>query len=167
MRRFLSIVNNISIWSAKGFSVLILVMTAVVVLEVILRYGFNSPTVWGIELVSYISAYVYLIGGAYVLYLNEHVRVDVIYARLRPRTRAIIDLFTSLVFFAFCAVLIWKGGEWMWEALIGGKTSGTPWDILVFPRRLAIPLAASLLFLQGVVKFIRDFQIARSGKEAL
>jgi TRAP-type mannitol/chloroaromatic compound transport system permease small subunit len=166
MRRFTSIVDSISTWSAKGFSVLILAMTGVVILEVILRYGFNSPTVWAIELVSYISAYVYLIGGAYVLHLNEHVRVDVIYARLRPRTKAILDLVTSLLFFAFCAVLIWKGGEWMWEALIGGKTSGTPWDILVFPRRLAIPLAAFLLFMQGVVKSIRDVRTAISGEEA-
>lgn len=165
MKFFLSAIDSLSEWSAKITGLVVVVVIGLVIAEVVLRYGFNSPTVWNAELVIYLCGYLYLMGGAYVLRLHEHVRVDVIYGRFRLRVRAILNMVAAIFFFAFLAVLIWKGGEWTWAALVGGKTSGSPWDPIIFPRRLAIPLAASLLLLQGVAKFIRDFRTARTGEE--
>lgn len=166
MKTFLSIIDSLSEWSGKIFSFLVVAATIVVVYEVMMRYVFNAPTVWGLELTIYLCAATYLMAGAYAHLYDAHVKVDVLYLRWTPRLRAIVDLATALFFFIGVGLLLWVGVVWTIKAIVGGSTSGSIWDPIIWPMRLLIPLGSFLLLLQGLAKFIRDFAIARKVKES-
>ena len=163
MKRFSSTINNISEWAGKGPSFVLLLATLVVLYGVTRRYAFDSPANWELELTIYLCSITYLLGGAFAHRYNTHVKVDILYLRMTPRVRAIIDLCTSLLFFAGVGLLLWQGTEWTYKAIMGGVTSGSIWDPIIWPVRMLIPVGALLLLLQGIVKFIRDLRIARTG----
>ena len=165
MKYVFSIVDTISKWASKLTAFLIGIVALLVTLEVVLRYGFNSPTQWNWELVIYLCGAVYILGYAYTHSLRADVRVDAVYRRFTPRAKAIVNLASSLLLFIFFGGILWASGNWAWIALAKGLTSGTQWDVPIFPARAVIPLAALLVVLQAVVIVIRDFKTAISGSE--
>jgi TRAP-type mannitol/chloroaromatic compound transport system permease small subunit len=165
MKRFLHTIDRINEKTGKAISYLILFLVGVILYEILVRYLFNSPTIWAHETSQMIyGAYVILLGG-YVLQRGGHVNVDILYHRFKPRTRAIIDLFTWLLFFYFCGLLLWKGGEMAWDSFKVLETEPTAFAPPVYPIKMMIPLGALLILLQGLAKFIRDFNLVISGKE--
>jgi TRAP-type mannitol/chloroaromatic compound transport system permease small subunit len=155
------IIDQISEWTGKISSFLILAATLQICYELILRYVFNAPTTWGLEMTIYLCSATYVLSGAYAEFHNAHIRVDVFYSRWHRRTRALFDVFLSdVLFFVFCGVLVWYSGEWFWEAVTEGLTSGSIWDPPVWPMRLVLFVGAFLLLLSGCGKFIRDLTIA-------
>ena len=112
LRRVLRVIDSTSIWSGKICSMLILVMFSTFTYEVIMRYAFNAPTIWAHEFNTMIFGGYYILGGAFALYYGAHVNMDLLHRRLPLRTRAIVDLSTSILFFIFCIknrpiILIW------------------------------------------------------------
>jgi len=164
MGRFLQTIDRINEKTGKAISYLILFLVGVVLYEIFVRYVLNSPTIWAHETSQMIyGAYVILLGG-YVLQRGGHVNVDILYHRFQPRTRAVIDMLTWLLFFYFCGMLFLKGGEMAWDSLKVLETEPTAFAPPVYPIKMMIPLGALLILLQGVAKFIRDFKLAVSGK---
>ena len=167
MRPFLSVIDSMSQWSGKIFSFLVLAAALVVTYEVVMRYAFNAPTVWGLDMTIFLCGATYVMAGAYAHYHNAHVKIEALYGRWTPRTRAIVDLLvTAPLFFGVCGVLVWVGAGWTWEAVVKGTTYYTEWHAPIWPMRLLIPLAAFLLLLQGLAKFIRDLATIK-GKGAV
>jgi TRAP-type mannitol/chloroaromatic compound transport system permease small subunit len=165
MKRFLKTIDRISEQSGKAVSFLIIFLVVVVLFEIFVRYLFNSPTIWAHEIAQMIyGAYVILL-GAYVLQRGGHVNVEILYGRFRPRTKAVIDLFTWLLFFYFCGLLLWKGGDMAWDSFLVRETEPTSFAPPVYPIKMMIPLGALLILLQGLAKFIRDLTLAITGKE--
>ena len=133
---------------------------AVVLLQfalVVARYLFGLGSVWLTETVIYAHASVFMLAAAWTLRLGGHVRVDILYASVSARTKALIDLVGAvllllpfmLVLFALSvpyAARSWAIFEHSQEA------SGLP---LVFVLKTLIPLFASLMALQGVSQAIR------------
>ena len=164
MKRFLKVIDRISEQSGKAVSFLVIFLVFVILYEIFVRYLFNSPTIWAHEIAQMVyGAYVILL-GAYVLQRRGHVNVDILYNRFRPRTRAIIDLFTWLLFFYFCGLLLLKGGEMAWDSLKVLETEPTSFAPPVYPIKMMIPLGALLILLQGLAKFIRDLTLAITGR---
>ncbi len=162
MKSFLSVIDSMSEWSGKIFSFLVLVAVLVVAYEVTMRYVFNAPTVWGLDLTIFLCGATYVMAGAYA-----HVKIEALYGRWTPRTRAMVDLLvTAPLLFGFCGVLVWVGIGWTWEAIVGKITYYTEWHVPIWPMRLIITLAAFLLLLQGLAKFIRDLTTIK-GKGAV
>ncbi len=156
MDRFFKAVDRINDWCGwlVGFQIVLIV--GVIVYEVVARYGLNSPTVWANELMIYITAVAYLLGGGYALLHRRHVTVDVLYARFPLRVRAWLDLLTLGFFLLYLGALIWAGGVWALDSIKGGETTGTPWNPPIWPVKLAIPVAAILVLLQGIANVVRD-----------
>lgn len=165
MKRFVAIIEIISDWTGKVFSFMVAAAAIVIVAEVVLRYAFNAPTIYGLELTIFMCGVTYVMAGAYAHLANAHVRVDLFSQRWSPRTRAIVDLITSPLFFIAIAVIVWLGAEWTYEGIVKGATSGSIWNPPIWPIRLFIPLGATLLLLQGIARVIRDFGIAKLGEE--
>jgi len=141
-------------------------MAGVIGYEVAVRYGFDSPTIWGTQLAQMIFGTYVVLGGAYALRYRVHVNMDAIYARLSPRKKATIDVVTSMAFFFAIGFLLWQGGILAWEAVMKWETSVvTPWRQPIWPVKLMIPIGALLILLQGLAKFIRDFHLAITGRE--
>jgi TRAP-type mannitol/chloroaromatic compound transport system permease small subunit len=165
MKGFCRVIDRINEKAGKLISFLILILVAVVLYEVCARYLFNRPTIWAQEISQMIyGAYVILLGG-YVLQRGGHVNVEILYGKFRPRTRAIIDLFTWLLFFFFCGLILVKGWEMAWDSFIVRETEPTSFAPPVYPIKMTIPLGALLILLQGLARFLRSLTLAISGKE--
>jgi TRAP-type mannitol/chloroaromatic compound transport system permease small subunit len=165
MGKFLQTIDWVNEQTGKAVSYLLLLLVGVILYEIFVRYLLNSPTIWAHETSQMIfGAYVILLGG-YVLKRGGHVNVDIVFNRFQPRTRAVINLFTWLLFFYFCGMLFLKGGEMAWDSFKFRETEPTAFAPPVYPLKMMIPLGALLMLLQGLAKFIRDFKLALSGKE--
>ena len=81
------------------------VVILITVLEVVLRYAFNSPTNWVHEASTLLFGMQYILSGAYAHYHGQHVSVDILSYRWPPRVRAWVDVFTSVFFFMFVGAL--------------------------------------------------------------
>ncbi|MFN2304992.1 MAG: TRAP transporter small permease subunit [Anaerolineales bacterium] len=148
-------------WEGKILSFLFLIASFQICYELILRYFFNSPTVWGLELTIYLCGTTYVMGGAYASIHNAHIKIDVFYAKWSRRVKAIMDvIFSYTLFFIFCGTLIWFSAEWLYEAVVKNQTSGSIWDPPIWPMRLVIVIGSSLLFLIELIKFFPDLMIA-------
>ncbi|MCH8503249.1 MAG: TRAP transporter small permease subunit, partial [Ectothiorhodospiraceae bacterium] len=98
-------------------SYLAFVIFALLLFEMVARYVFSSPTIWATELTQMMfGAYVMLSGG-YLLVHRGHLNVDIFYDRFKPRTRAMVDIVTSLLFFAFLLVLLKEGWQMAEDAM--------------------------------------------------
>ena len=165
MKKFLKFIDRMNELIGKAISYLILILVGVIVYEIVARYFFNSPTIWAHEISQMVyGAYVILLGG-YLQQRKGHVNVDILYLRFKPRTRAIIDLFTWLLFFAFCGVILVKGGEMAWDSFLYREADSTVFAPPIYPLKMLIPLGGLLLLLQGLVKYIGDLKLAITGKE--
>ena len=132
--------------------------------EVVGRFLFNSPTIWVHESTFLMFGMQYMLSGAFAYREDQHVRVDVIYAKFSRRGKAIADIITSVFFFIFVGTMFWTGARFAMDAVQVGEHSFTEWGIQYWPVKLAIPIGAALLLLQGVSKLVKDIMIvARKG----
>jgi TRAP-type mannitol/chloroaromatic compound transport system permease small subunit len=166
MRRVLAAIDFLSEWSGKLVSVLIFLLTFLLLYDVIMRFAFNSPTIWCHELALHFFGAYAVLAGPYVLLHNQHVKIDIVYNHFSQRGRAIIDSFTYLLFFLYIGLLFWYGYVIAERAVELQQTvSPSPWASPLWPVKLTIPLAAFLMLLQGLAHYIRTLKLAITGKE--
>jgi len=132
--------------------------------EVVARFVFNSPTNWAHESMFLMFGMQYLIAGAYGYRVDAHVRVDVLYVKLSDRAKAMVDVATSVFFFIFVCTMLATGWIFMSDSIRLGEVSFTEWGIQYWPVKIAIPVGAVLLLLQGVSKLAKDIQVLRLGR---
>ena len=161
---FINGVDWLSKNSGKTVSFLIFPMMAFIFYEVIMRYFFNMPTKWAHELSTFFLGAYFILGGGYTLWRGAHVNVDLLYKRFSPRKRAIIDVASSVFFFAFAGVLVYHGIRFGITAWTHSHYSNSVWAPPMFPIKTALPVGAVLLLLAGIVKLIRDIRIVATGK---
>ena len=159
IKHFLQAIDAINNWVGTFLSYFLFAFFILLFIEVILRYFFNSPTVWANELAQMLFGAYAILGGGYILLTGGHVNVDIVYARFSLKTRALIDIFTCVLFFLFIGMLLVYGGSLAWDSLSRFEHSQSAWNPPLYPAKLMIPLAAVLLILQGISKLIRDFLI--------
>ena len=136
-----------------------------VVYEVIARYLFDSPTIWAMEINQYLLCGYTALAGGYALLYGSHVNVDIVHQRFGVRTRAFLNLLTSLFFFLFIIILIWKSWGMASEAWEYSEHSETLLEAPLFPAKVVIPIGGVLILLQGLAKFIRDLRVMITGIE--
>lgn len=144
-------------------AVSLLVLIALVVWEVFLRYVMHAPTTWGNELITYLFAAYIMLGGGYTLLHRGHVAMDIVYAQLSVRTQAILDVLTAGFVIIYCVVLLYQTGIMTYEAWDTGQRAGTDWSPPLFPVYLVFPVGAALVLLQAVAKLARDLYMAFTG----
>ena len=164
--RYCDLVDRVNSWVGRFWALAIFAVTLAVLYEIVSRSIFGQGTLWSNETTIYLSAIAYLIGGGYALAHRRHVRIDLIHERLSFRTRAILDSFTFIFFLLYAGALIWVGTTMGWTSFQQGEGSGTPWNPPIWPVKLAIPIAALLLLLQGIANLLRDTGVARPQSRA-
>jgi len=165
MKRLLFLIDNSSDWVGKIACFAVIIVAIVMTVEVVSRYAFNQPTMWVWDVSEQLGAAFYMLGGAYALLHYSHIRVDVLYTRFPLKMKAIADLVTSLLFFFFCIVLVWKGAELALEFTVIREVKNSLLAPPLYPLRWMFVVACFLLLLQGIAKFIRDLGIVITGKE--
>lgn len=164
LKAFLKVIDRIVNWSSQIISFLIYPCVIIIVVEVIRRYAFNDPSIWGHELSTFFFGIVCVVGGGYATLKRGHVVVDIFINRLNPRKRAIMDIITMLFFFFFAYVLLTRGWEsFLWSVRIGEHTQ-TAWGPPFYPIKFFIPFGAVMFLLGGLSKLIEDILIVL-GKE--
>jgi TRAP-type mannitol/chloroaromatic compound transport system permease small subunit len=119
-------------------------------------YSNNSNTLS--ESQWYMFAAMVMLGGAWALKTNEHVRVDLVYGSVSERTRAWIDFLGGIFFLLpLCAIMIYFTWPWFWQSFITGEGSLNAGGLPRWPAKLMIPLGFALLGLQGVAEIIKAY----------
>lgn len=143
----------------------VVVLVGILLIEAISRYGFNTPTVWSIELSEFIFGFYFFIAGGYVLLREGHVKMDAFYSRWSPKTRAIADLATFPLLAVYLIVFVWGGISSAEEALRFGQHTPSIWGPPLAPIKIIMVVGAVLLLLQGVAFLIRDLSIIFRGRD--
>ena len=147
-----------------GGYVLLLAMI-LVPYEVVVRYIFNSPTSWSMEMTQFLFCTMVVLGGGWNLLTGSHVNVDIIYNRFGIRTRAIISILTSLLLFTFLFFVFRQNLLAAMQSLAWRETSASGWNPPLYPIKLIIPLGVLLLLLQSIAMFVRYIIQAITGVE--
>lgn len=136
--------HRFSDWVGAFSAVLLLLLVANVFYDVVMRYLFNDVSIGMQELEWHLYSAIFLFGVAYALKTDGHVRVDLIYERLAPRRRALIDILGTLVFiWPFCFLVAGYGFGFAAEAYDLGETSADPGGL---PHRWVIKALIPLSF---------------------
>jgi len=161
----LGYIDALNDWVGRILAFGALFMSALVLSEVVRRYLFNAPTVWGNELTQMTFGVYVILSGGYILRWGGHVNVDILYSRFSARGRAVVDIITFFLFLLFCGMMLWYGGSLAWESLSIWEHSNSAWGPPICLVKMMIPIGAFLLLLQGVAKLIRDILSLFPGKE--
>jgi len=141
---------------------LTLVLALVMGANVLLRYGFSLGWIWAQELEWHLMVPIVLIGMSYALRHGEHVRVDVLFAHMTPRTQHFIDFVSSLLSMVFCVLVIWLSLPYVAQAWSVNEGSPNPGGLdHRYIVKALIPIGFALLFLQSLAQAIHSFLAAR------
>jgi TRAP-type mannitol/chloroaromatic compound transport system permease small subunit len=158
MNKFLKILDGISDLQ-KGMSYILLGLVAVTVIDVMMRYVFKSPIIWGKDMETFMYGSLMLLCAAYTFKVGGHVRIPLIVERfLSPRAQEITSIILYLVFFMpFIIVMLVYGWDFFWKSWLLKETTFTPWHPPIYPMKFIIPLSAFMLLTQGIAEIIRHF----------
>lgn len=142
-------VNRVVIW-------LVLLATLVSAGNAVVRYAFNTSSNAWLELQWFMFSAIFLLGAAYTLQKNGHVRVDVLYSRYPPRLQIWVDLLGGLLFLIpTCIVIIVTTVPWVSNSIKIMENSPNPGGLPWWPVKLLLPVAIFLLLLQAISEVIK------------
>lgn len=159
-------IDRLNEWSGTLVSWLTTLMVLTVFYDTVMRYAFKKGNVAIQELEWHLFSVIFLVGAAYALKNDAHVRVDIIFTRLSGKTKAWIDLVGTLIFLIpFAVMVIYASQNFIANSWAVKEISPDPGGL---PARYAlkamIPLGFFLLILQGVSQAIKNFFIVRGIK---
>lgn len=160
MKTFMNGITRLNNFVGNAIAWLVLFMTAFLLIEVFFRYVLSQPTVWANELTQLIFGFYAVMSGGYILAQRGHVNVDIFYSSFSTRTKAIVDLCTSVLFFMFLSALLYYGSSMALDSISSFESSYSAWNPPIWPVKLAIPIGCLLLLLQGIAKLAQDAQHA-------
>lgn len=165
MQSLLLRVDRLSTWLGQLFAWLIVVLTLLITAEVFSRYALDAPHDWALDAQIMCYGTLFMMAGAYTLAKNGHVRGDVLYGFLRPRTQASLDLALYFLFFLPGIVaLTWAGWTFAGESLAIRESTFSATPLPLYPFKFAIPVAGAMLLLQGLVEIVRCLLCLRDGQ---
>lgn len=150
-----SAITTLNRWLFLASAWLMAVVVPVMLYEVVARYFFNAPTVWGMELAVLLFGPYFLFGGPYLLHLKGHVALDLLRQRLSPAGVRRLDLLNYPVIIVFCAILLYFSVPSAWSAWSYRETSFSAWNPPIWPVKAAVPLALALMLLQALAEWVR------------
>ena len=125
------------------------------------RTFFNTSHIWVVETAQFMLAAYYLLGGGYSMQLDSHVRMDLLYSRWSPRTRALVDALT-IGFLIFYLVFLLVGGiSSTLYALEYGQKNYSSWAPPLAPIKIVMTIGIALMLLQAIAMFFKDLAQAR------
>ena len=160
-----SLLDRISSITGKLTAWLTLFMVLVTFIVVIMRYVFDAGLIWVQESVVWMHAVVFMLGAAYTLHAEEHVRVDIFYRTMSERRRAWVDLVGVIVFLMpLCVFLAWASFDFVTQSWRIGESSresgGLPYPFVPLLKSvlLLMPVAVALQGASLCLKSVRTLQ---------
>jgi TRAP-type mannitol/chloroaromatic compound transport system permease small subunit len=135
---------------------LALVILGVLIFGSLTRYVFNVPLVWIIEMAQFVMAAYYILGGGYSMQLDAHVRMDVLYERWKPRTRAYVDSITVFFLIFYLSFMIYGGISSSAYSLKYNQTNYSAWAPPMAPIKIIMVVGFVLMLLQAISILFKD-----------
>lgn len=153
----------------KASAWLTLLMVIVTFVVVVMRYVFDAGLIWLQESVVWMHAFVFMVGAAYTLQRDEHVRVDIFYREMTATRRAWIDLLGVIIFLLpLCAFLAWKSFDFVavsWRLEEASRESGgLPYPIIPLAKSilLVMPLVVGLQGISMLLRCLRTISLRKT-----
>ncbi len=165
MKKILALIDGTNSWVGKVTSILTLLVAVSICYEIFMREVLVKPTIWVAEATVFGCGLLYLLGGAWTLKQDGHVRVDMLYHGLSRRGKAIIDCVTYFAFLLYIVVMLWASWQYMEQSIAVRETTMSPWDPAVWPFKIALVASLAMVLLQQTAKFVRDLYYIVKGEE--
>ena len=155
----ITLLDGLSVITGKGISWLILPMMLSLIYEVSMRYLFNKPTIWAMDLALILFGIHFMVASAYCLQQGQHVRTDFFYTTWSIRKKAVVDMCNYLFFFfPVHIVFLDIGWSYFYKSFQQNESAITsPWMPIIWPAKMAIPVCLLLTLLQGVAEFMKCY----------
>ncbi len=159
-------IDRLSVITGTAASWLTLLMVAVTFVIVVLRYAFDVGFIWLQETLTWMHAAVFMVGAAYTLQQDEHVRVDIFYREMSASRRAWVNLLGVLIFvFPLGGFLLVESLEYVSSAWsireVSRDSGGLPYPAIPLLKSMLL-LMPVLISLQGLSLLLRSIATLRS-----
>ena len=160
LSQIIKAIDTFTEWSGRSVAWLVLAMVLLICYDVAMRYLFQQGSVALQELEWHLFALIFLLGSAYTLKHDEHVRVDIIYQSraVSDKQRAIINIVGIILFlFPFCALILISAWPFVENAYFYNEGSPDPGGLSYrYLLKASILLAFFMLMLQGLAELLRN-----------
>lgn len=161
IRLFVRYVDAVNYAVGRFAMYLFFVLGGVLIYATLSRVLAGVPINWALEMSQFLLSAYYLLGGAYSMQLNAHVRMDLLYTTLPPRTRAVTDAITIL-FVIFYLVVLFLGGLSATDyAIVYQQKNYSSWSPLLWPIKVVMTIGIFLMLMQTIATFFKDVAEAR------
>ena len=149
-------INGLNEIVGQVVSVLAVVFSAIIIYDVVLRYGFSEPTRWAFDVSKQIFGFYFIMLGGYALRHKAHVRVDLVTENLGKGTQRVVALLGYVIFFfPFVWVFLTRSWEFALRSWTQGEVTYGAIQMPVYPLKMAMFVATVLLFLQGIAEVLK------------
>jgi TRAP-type mannitol/chloroaromatic compound transport system permease small subunit len=150
-------IETISRLSGYAAAVLVLTLMLLMVYEVVVRYVFAAPTVWGYEVSTWVMGASFVLAIGYALMTDSHVRIDFLHDWLGKRARHVFDLLGYAIVLPLLVWLSWKMWNYFYAPLLSGERTGqSAWNPRVWPFRLILFIGILTWTLQVIAEVVKS-----------
>ncbi|MBN2333626.1 MAG: TRAP transporter small permease subunit [Deltaproteobacteria bacterium] len=158
LRSLTKTIDKIVVKQAEASSLIMAALVVMVCYEVVRRYFFNAPTIWGLELTTFMYGVHFVMGYGYTEYYDGHVRVDIFSSRLPRKIQDILYIVLTILVTLPLVTLL---GIWAWDNAITStkilEELSSAWAPPIWPVKLMMALGFTFLFLQVLSNLIKRF----------
>ena len=131
-------------------------MMFLLILSFVTRNIINYPLMWIIEMAQFTITAYYLLGGGYSMITNDHVRMDLIYSKLKDKTKALLDSLTSVFLVFYLVILLIGSISSLTYTIETNQRLFTAWAPYVWPIKSIMTFGILLMLLQSIAIFFKD-----------
>ena len=159
--KYVRVVDYLSTRFGRIAMYLIFLMIGTLLLDAITRNVLNIPLFWCVELAQFTLAAYYIMGGAYSMQMQSHVRMDLVYDRLSDRNKARVDSFTAIFLVVYLVVLLIGSISSTVYSIETNQRLFSMWNPSVVPIKLIMVFGIILMLLQPIATMFKDIAKAR------
>ena len=156
IKYYVKTIDFISLKTGRATMYLVFVMMFILILSFVTRNIINIPLIWIIEMAQFVMTGYYLLGGGYSMLTDDHVRMDLIYSKLKDKTKALLDSLTSVFLIFYLVVLLIGSISSLTYTIETNQRLFTAWAPYVWPIKSIMTFGILLMLLQSIAIFFKD-----------
>ena len=156
IKYYIKLIDYISLKTGRATMYLVFVMMFILILSFVTRNIINIPLIWIIEMAQFVMTGYYLLGGGYSMLTDDHVRMDLIYSKLKDKTKALLDSLTSVFLVFYLVVLFYGSISSLTYTIETNQRLFTAWAPYVWPIKSIMTFGILLMLLQSIAIFFKD-----------
>ena len=158
---FVHYVENVNRFVGRFVMYMIFAMMGVMLYASISRTLFDIPLIWAVEVTQMLMAAYYLLGGAYAMQLNSHVRMDLLYGNWSKKTKAVVDMVTSMFLLFYIITLLYGALSSTQYAIEYGQKNFSVWAPYMWPIKVIMTIGIILMLFQVIATFFKDLAVTK------